>query len=90
MKFNTDSASRAVVSFSGSSILRMLDEVQGQVIQKSVRINRLSTLKIAMIGLTSSLLESILYSSPSIRLKADLPGVLAIQKMRGLCRKRAS
>lgn len=37
-----------------------------------------------------SLLESILYSSPSIRLKADLPGVLAIQKMRGSCRKRAS
>lgn len=80
MQFNTDSASRAVVSFSGSNIIRRLDEIQGQVIQKSVCINHLSTLKIAMIVLTSSLLKSILYSSSSIKLKADLLGVLAIQK----------
>lgn len=90
VKFNTDSASRAVVSFSGSDIIRRLDEIQGQVIQKSVCINHLSTLKIAMIVLTSSLLKSILYSSSSIRLKADLLGALAIQKMWGLCRKKAS
>lgn len=81
MKFSTDRASRAVVIFLSSGIIRRLDEIQGQVIQKSVCINHLSTLKIAMIILTSSLLKSILYSSSYIRLKADLLGVLAIQKM---------
>lgn len=81
MKLNIDSASRTVVSLSGNDIIRGLEEIQWQVIQKkSVPINHLSTLKIATIILTSSLLKSILYSSSSIKLKADLVGILAFER----------